>query len=177
MSVLIVSTALGHNPKPLLLAREAERVLRADGTAVTLLDLREFPLPLCGSPESFSDPNTAGALAHVTAASAIIIATPIYNYDANAGAKNFIELTGKGWENKVVAFLCAAGGEKSFMSVMPLANSLMLDFRCVIVPRFVYATGAAFAKEGTIADAAIAARIAQCARATAKLAAAVAAAG
>lgn len=177
MSVLIVSTGLGANPKSLLLAREAERVLRADGTAVTLLDLRELPLPLCGSAESFSDPNTARGLALVSAASAVILTTPIYNYDANAVAKNFIELTGNGWENKVVAFLCAAGGEKSFMSVMPLANSLMLDFRCVIVPRFVYATGPAFAKDGAIADAAIAARIAQCARATAKLAAAVTAAG
>ena len=31
------------------------------------------------------------------------------------------------------------------MSIMALANSLMLDFRCVIVPRFVYATGRDFA--------------------------------
>jgi FMN reductase len=174
MSVLIVNTGLGSaQTKPLLLAREAERVLRAEGTAVTLLDLRELTLPLCGSAESFAHPNTARALELVTAAAAIILATPVYNYDANAVAKNFIELTGKGWENKVVAFLCAAGGEKSFMSVMPLANSLMLDFRCVIVPRFVYATGAAFAKDGTIADANIAARVAQCARATAQLASAV----
>jgi hypothetical protein len=30
------------------------------------------------------------------------------------------------------------------MSIMGLANSLMLDFRCVIVPRFVYATNLAF---------------------------------
>jgi hypothetical protein len=27
------------------------------------------------------------------------------------------------------------------MSVMSLANSLMLDFRCLIIPRFVFATG------------------------------------
>jgi hypothetical protein len=27
---------------------------------------------------------------------------------------------------------------------MAFANSLMLDFRCVIIPRFVYATGRAF---------------------------------
>jgi FMN reductase len=32
----------------------------------------------------------------------------------------------------------------SYMSVMAYANSLMLDFRCVIIPRFVYATGDAF---------------------------------
>ena len=30
------------------------------------------------------------------------------------------------------------------MSVMAYANSLMLDFRCVIIPRFVFATGDSF---------------------------------
>ena len=30
------------------------------------------------------------------------------------------------------------------MAVMAYANSLMLDFRTVIIPRFVYATGDAF---------------------------------
>ena len=174
MSVLVVSSGLGSpKTKSLLLAREAERVLVADGTPVTLLDLRELTLPLCGTQESFTHPHTARALELVAAADAILLCTPIYNYDANAVAKNFIELTGKGWENKVVGFLCAAGGEKSFMSVMPLANSLRLDFRCVIVPRFVYATGSAFAADGAIAHPDIAGRIAQCARATAQLGAAV----
>ena len=55
-----------------------------------------------------------------------------------------IELTGSAWEDKVVGFLCAAGGEASYMSVMAYANSLMLDFRCVIIPRFVFATSEAF---------------------------------
>jgi FMN reductase len=39
---------------------------------------------------------------------------------------------------KTVGFLISAGGHGSYMSVMPFANSLMLDFRCWIVPRFVY---------------------------------------
>ena len=30
------------------------------------------------------------------------------------------------------------------MSIMGLANSLMLDFRCLIIPRFVYATSEDF---------------------------------
>ena len=58
-----------------------------------------------------------------------------------------IELTGSAWEDKVVGFLCAAGGEASYMSVMAYANSLMLDFRCVIIPRFVFATNEAFIGE------------------------------
>jgi hypothetical protein len=35
----------------------------------------------------------------------------------------------------------------SYMSVMAYANSLMLDFRCVIIPRFAYATGDFFDDE------------------------------
>lgn len=174
MSLLIVSTGLGsEKSKSLLLAREAERVLRADGTTVTLLDLRDLTLPLCGTPESFTHANTSRGLDLVSAADALIISTPIYNYGANAVAKNFIELTGKGWKGKVVGFMCAAGGHASRMSILTLANSLMMDFRCVIVPRFVYATGAAFGPDGTITDPDILSRIAQCARTTAKLGAAV----
>jgi FMN reductase len=40
--------------------------------------------------------------------------------------------------------MCAAGGKSSYMSVMSVANSLMLDFRCLIIPRFVYADGTSF---------------------------------
>src|ERR1043166_5008958 len=70
--------------------------------------------------------------------------TPVYYYDVAAAAKNLFELTGSAWEVKVVGVLCAGGGMSSYMSVMAFANSLMLDFRCVIIPRFVYATGRAF---------------------------------
>ncbi len=46
------------------------------------------------------------------------------------------------------------------MSIMSLANSLMLDFRCVIIPRFVYSTGADFA-EGQVANPALHERLVQ----------------
>jgi FMN reductase len=73
---------------------------------------------------------------------------PIYNYDVSASAKNLVELTGSGLEDKVVGFLCAAGGHSSYMSVMSFANQLMLDFRCLVLPRFVYATAEAFDRSG-----------------------------
>jgi FMN reductase len=71
-----------------------------------------------------------------------------------------IELTGSAWEDKIVGFLCAAGGHASYMSVMAYANSLMLDFRCVIIPRFAFAIGDAFAGEH-ISDKKITQRIEQ----------------
>jgi len=172
MNLLIISSSLNADSNSRILAREAEQVLGRDGHAVTFLDLRDLPLPLCDGEKAYDDPNVLRADAFVAAADGILIATPIYNYGANAAAKNLVELTGDAWENKVVGFLCAAGGHGSFMSIMGLANSLMLDFRCLIVPRFVYAMGAAFS-DGKISDIAITGRVAECARMTAKLAAAL----
>src|SRR6266576_3369311 len=58
--------------------------------------------------------------------------------------------------------LCSAGGTSSYMAVMAYANSLMLDFRTVIIPRFVYATGDAF-KGDEIIDKKVLTRIEQAA--------------
>ena len=52
--------------------------------------------------------------------------------------KNFVELTGHSMKGEVAGFLCATGGRVGYMSVMGLANSLMLDFRMLVLPRFVY---------------------------------------
>jgi len=108
------------------------------------LDIREMDLPLCDADKCYGLPAAKRLSAAIEAADGIVVAAPVYNYDVAAAAKNMIELSGSAWENKIVAFLCAAGGTGSYMSVMSYANSLMLDFRCVIVPRFVFATSDAF---------------------------------
>jgi FMN reductase len=167
--IVIISSSLNADSNSRLLAQEAQRVLQADGHAVTLCDLRDLPLPLCDGAEAYADPNVARIRGILLEASAVIIATPIYNYDGTAAIKNLIELTGVAWENRVVGFLCAAGGMSSYMAIMSLANSLMLDFRSVIVPRFVYATGDSFAG-GQIIDPDQVRRVAELARATARLA-------
>lgn len=172
MNLLVISASLNSDSNSRLLAREAERALAAEGHSATFLDLRDLPLPLCDGDQAYAHENVLRASKLIAGTDGIILATPIYNYDANAAAKNLVELTGRAWENKVVSFLCASGGPASYMAIMALANSLMLDFRCVIVPRFVYSAGAAFA-DGQIIDSKIVARIAECARATAHLAAAL----
>lgn len=166
--IAIISSSLNPESNSRLLAQEAQRVLQSDGHSVILCDLRDLPLPLCDGAGAFADPNVARIRGILLEASAVIIATPIYNYDGTAAIKNLIELTGVAWENQVVGFLCAAGGMSSYMSIMSLANSLMLDFRSVIVPRFVYATSESFAG-GQITDLDQVRRIADLARATARL--------
>ena len=144
---LVISCSLNPSSRSRILARMAAQSLRDAGQTVELLDLLESPLPFCDADTCYEHENAKRTSQLVRAAKGVLLATPIYNYDVNAAAKNMIELTGRAWQDQVVGFLCAAGGKSSYMSVMSLANSLMLDFRCFILPRFVYATGESFTED------------------------------
>lgn len=144
MNILVVSCSLHRQSRSARLAQAAIRSLVRRGIAADHIDLRDWDLPLCDGLHAPIDRAALALAERIERAHAALLAVPIYNYDANAAAKNLIELTGKAWQDKIVGFLCAAGGHGSYMSVISLANSLMLDFRCLIVPRFVYATRHAF---------------------------------
>ncbi len=141
MNVAVVSCSLHPNSRSYVLAREIAAYLPELGAKVAFHDLREYDLELRGRPGAHETDQAREIADSLRQADAILVAVPIYCFDVNAAAKNLVELTGGAWEGKVVGFLCAAGGRSSYMSVMPLSNSLMLDFRCIIIPRFVYATG------------------------------------
>jgi FMN reductase len=126
------------------LANLAKSKLEESSEEAVLFDLSLKPLPLCDGMTAYADPNVKELASFVKQADAVLIASPVYNYDVNAAAKNAIELTGRSWTGKLVGFMLAAGGPGSYMSAMGVANSLMLDFRCLIIPRFIYALGDAF---------------------------------
>jgi FMN reductase len=122
------------------LAEHLREYYESQRVSCAFLDLRAVNLPLCDGDAAYTHPDVARCAELIKESRVIIAATPVYNYDVCAALKNLVELTGDSWEDKVVGFLCAAGGASSYMSVMSLADSLMLDFRCLIIPRFVYAT-------------------------------------
>ncbi|HSH38263.1 MAG TPA: NAD(P)H-dependent oxidoreductase [Chthoniobacterales bacterium] len=157
---LVISTSGNPDSNSRRMGREAFKHLQNAGVSCEWLDIAELDLPLCNADTCYTNEGARQLNAKIKWADGILVATPIYNYDVSATAKNMVELSGSGWEEKVVGFLCAAGGMSSYMSLMSFANSLMLDFRSVIVPRFVYATGQAFEGED-VKDAKIAARIEQ----------------
>ena len=147
MAYLVISTSLNADSKSRVMAREAQKQLSNQDVEAEWLDLAEIPLPMCDGGDAYSDANVVDVGTRIEAAEAIIFATPIYNFACSASAKNLIELTGPKWSGKVVGLLCAAGGPRSYMAIMGLANQLMLDFRCTIVPRFAYAHSAAFVND------------------------------
>jgi len=141
---LIISTSLNPNSRTRVMAEYALKEFQNKDKEAELLDLFKIELPFCDGKKSYKDPAVIDLTKTIAEAESLLIASPIYNYDLNAVAKNLLELTGSGWNEKVVGFICNAGGMGGYMSVMPFANSLMLDFRCKVIPRFVYSTSAAF---------------------------------
>ena len=147
MTNIVISSSLNPKSRSRLLALIAFNELKYMGVSVEWLDLADHPIPLCDGDKAYNNSNVKELRDKIQNAKGVLFAVPIYNYDVNAAAKNLIELTGDAWSNKIVGFLCAAGGKASYMSVMSLANSLMLDFRCLIIPRFVYTVSEDFTED------------------------------
>ena len=171
-SVLVVSSSLNPASRSHRLALSAAEALDGIGVPRDLLDLRVWDLPICDGDSCYDHPAIGPLTERVAAAAAVLIASPVYNYDLNAAVKNLVELTGSAWEAKAVGFLCAAGGERSYMSPIGFANSLMFDYRCHIIPRYVYATKDDFTAARDPSDE-LAGRIRQLARAAVDLASAL----
>src|SRR3954454_8652856 len=141
---LVISTSGNSESNSRMMGRVAFDQLQKQGVDCEWIDISGLDLPLCDADKCYLNPAAQKLQKTIQGADGMIVAAPVYNYDVSAAAKNMIELTGSAWEDKIVGFLCAAGGMSSYMSVMAYANSLMLDFRTVIIPRFVYATGDSF---------------------------------
>ena len=138
---LIISTSLRPKGQTLALSEKALTFFNENNANAEVINLQTINLPFCDGGECYKDQAVIDLTKKIKDADSLIIASPVYNYYLNAVAKNLLELTGSGWNDKVVGFICNAGGDKSYMSLMPFVNSIMLDYRCNVIPKFVYATG------------------------------------
>ena len=135
MSYLVISTSLREGSRSKIMANTLTESIKDS----EFFDLQNNPLPMCDGDKCYDLPEVIKFRKKVKNAKGIIMAIPIYNFNVSSGAKNIIELGGKMLYGKVFGFICAAGGKSSYMSVMSFANSLMIDYRCFIIPKFVYA--------------------------------------
>ena len=143
---LVISCSLNKKSKSRLMGKHAHSLYCKDSKYI---DLRDFDMPLCDGSSCYDLPVTKELKNMIEESSSILLSGPIYNYDLNAATKNLLELTGSAWNNKLVGFMCAAGGKGSYMSPISFINSLILDYRCMIIPRYVYAdSNSCFDSEG-----------------------------
>lgn len=150
LSLAVLSCSLNPESHSFLLAKEAERRLVSAGHVVTLVDLREQPLPAFDDDRIYELEELASLNEVIRTADGVLLAAPVYNWSIGSAAKNLIEATGSTdslrglvspWFDQLVTFLIAGGLPHSYTAHTSLAASLMLDFKCVINPYHVYTTG------------------------------------
>jgi FMN reductase len=144
MKFAIVSTSLNSDSKSRILAQYLQEALLKIGQKPTYIDLREHNLPLCDGEKVYADSQVQYVGAKLNEADAIIITVPIYNYNVSAASKNLIEVTAYALKGKLIALLSAAGGGRGYMGMMPLVNSMQIDFGAWIVPSFISARESSF---------------------------------
>lgn len=161
MSCIVFSTTTFKNSKVDSLAVEINSDLKSKNIDSSYLNVGELNLPICDGYTCYEDPNVISLQKRTQKADGFIFCSPVYNYDVNAICKNLIELCGQSFIDKPVGIAVVAGGEKSYMSPIGFINSLMLDFRCLIIPRFIYATGADYSENNVLSSDDIKKRISQ----------------
>jgi FMN reductase len=140
---LVIACSLSPSSRSTALGQRLLDALAELGLGSRMIELRHLELPFCDGDRYASDSRVIAIREQITAAASVTMAVPVYNFDVAASARNLIALAGGAWREKVVAFLAAAGGSRSYMATIGLANSLMLDHRARIIPRFVYDDGSA----------------------------------
>ena len=145
MYILIVSSSQDPNSRSRILAKECQAELNELGIDSKFVDLDELNIPNFDNDKIY-ETDQYKFLHSVTAeAVGVVLCSPIYNWGTCSELKKYIEYVGSTDENhhgalydKVVTFVNAAGLPHSYMAHTPLANSLMLDFKCIINPYNVY---------------------------------------
>ena len=141
MKLLTISTSLNPNSYSLTLVKQAYEVLKENNNNVKFLDIRTLNLPICDGALVYQMKVTQKLQKLILESDGIIMGCPIYNYNSAASSKNVLELGGKiAWQNKIVGLIFTAGGNNSFATTMSLAGSLIIDFKVLLIPKYVFAT-------------------------------------
>src|ERR1700745_1273336 len=115
---LVISTSGNPDSNSRRMGRIALAHLQKQKLDCDWIDISEMDLPLCDADKCYGMPSPRKLSASIQAAGGILVAAPVYNYDVAATAKNMIELTSSSWDDKIVGFLCVAGGYRSYMAVL-----------------------------------------------------------
>jgi len=141
MNTLIISSSFSKKSRSFILCKAIDTELQKKGVNVELLDARKMDLLPChkGVTTSMEELTTK-----VENADNIIFGMGVHCYSINDGLKIILDNCCGGGVGKFFGIVCAAGGEKSYLSSMHLTQICMNEWRMIQLPRIVYATGKDF---------------------------------
>jgi len=156
MKTLILSSSLSENSRSYLLCKAVKEELIAKGDNITFIDARNIPMQ---PTHKVITPEMATLAKQVEEADNIIFGMGVHCYSVNDSLKILLDACFGKATGKFYGILCAAGGERSYLSTMHLTQICMNEWRMMQLPRIVYATGKDF-KEDIIISSEVLERIA-----------------
>ena len=141
MKTLILSSSLSENSRSFLLCKAVKEELIAKGDNITFVDARNIPMQPVHRGLS---PEMETLAKQVEQADNIIIGMGVHCYSVNDSLKILLDTCFGKATGKFFGILCAAGGERSYLSTMQLTQICMNEWRMMQMPRIVYATGKDF---------------------------------
>jgi len=156
MKTLILSSSLSENSRSYLLCKAVKEELIAKGDNITFIDARNIPMQ---PTHKVITPEMATLAKQVEEADNIIFGMGVHCYSVNDSLKILLDACFGKATGKFYGILCAAGGERSYLSTMHLTQICMNEWCMMQLPRIVYATGKDF-KEDIIISSEVLERIA-----------------
>tara|TARA_B110000881_G_C18574673_1_gene517799 strand:+ start:1020 stop:1532 length:513 start_codon:yes stop_codon:yes gene_type:complete len=144
MKTLILSSSLSENSRSFLLCKAVKKELIAKGDNITFVDARNIPMQPVHRGLS---PEMETLAKQVEQADNIIIGMGVHCYSVNDSLKILLDTCFGKATGKFFGILCAAGGERSYLSTMQLTQICMNEWRMMQMPRIVYATGKDFKED------------------------------
>ena len=145
MNTLIISSSFSEKSRSFILCKAIDTELQKKDVNVELLDARKMELLACHKGVTT---NMEELTTKIENADNIIFGMGVHCYSINDGLKIILDNCCGGGVGKFFGVVCAAGGEKSYLSSMHLTQICMNEWRMIQLPRIVYATGKDF--EGNI---------------------------
>jgi len=144
MKTLILSSSLSESSRSYLLCKAVKEELTAKGNNITFADARNISLQPAHRGRTLDMQTLAN---QVDEADNIIIGMGVHCYSVNDSLKILLDTCFGKAIGKFFGILCAAGGERSYLSTMQLTQICMNEWRMIQLPRIVYAIGKDFKED------------------------------
>ena len=147
MKTLIISSSLSKTSKSLILCNEVALVLSKKKVNCSVIDSSSLKT----NPTHKRKTNDMHKLSQkIKDADNIIIGMGVHCYSINDNLKILLDNCFDGAQKKFFGIVCAAGGEKSYLSTMHLTQICMNEWRMIQLPRVLYASTRDFSKDKII---------------------------
>ncbi|MBZ0137890.1 MAG: NAD(P)H-dependent oxidoreductase [Planctomycetes bacterium] len=164
--ILAFAGSLRRNSWNKKLIKVAAQGAREAGAEVTLLDMKDYPLPVYDGDDEKADglPENAKKLKELFKAhDGLLISSPEYNSGYPGGLKNLIDWVSRPGEGekpleafrgKPVAIMAASPGARGGMRMLPHLRDLLANIQMLVLPGMYGLAGAAeaFDEKGNLKD-------------------------